>query len=151
MPLQTSWVFLTAIYCFQVSRSTDEDPRDSRRICSNGLLLQQVGARYLPIYLSSKLSSAFARVQDHSAWKRGLLLSPSLFCCQRKRSSSRHLLLPRENQPGTSTVTSHRWWNGAPRVWHLHPTLEFLTVAFLPLADYSNISLDIPLAENFSG
>lgn len=35
------------------------------------------------------------------------------------------------------------WWNGALRVWHLHPALEFLTVAFVSLADYSNISLDI--------
>jgi len=108
VPLQTSQVFLTAIYCFQVSKSTVEDPRDSRRICSNGPLLQQVDARYLPIYLSSKLSSAFAQAPSV---KKGLAPVFSFLL------PTKTIILETFAPAGESirNVNHHfaPWWNGA--------------------------------------
>jgi len=131
VPLQTSQVFLTAIYCFQVSKSTVEDPRDSRRICSNGPLLQQVDARYLPIYLSSKLSSAFARAPSV---KKGL--APVFSFLLPTKTIILETLINPERQPSLRAVM-------APFAFGIFIPRWNVSVAFVSFADYSNIFLDI--------
>lgn len=78
----------------------------------------RVGTRYLPIYLSSKLSALLSchGISETIQREKGARFCLLPFCrCQRKRSPSRHLL-PRENQPGTSPVTLRGDGTAAPLV-----------------------------------
>jgi len=84
----------------------------SRDVLSRGPLLQRVGTRYLPIYLSSRLSGALpsCRYVRPSSVKKGLvLLSPSFFLLPTKTIILETLAPAGESTDvGTSAVTLHR-------------------------------------------
>jgi len=81
-------------------------------MCSRGPLLQRVGTRYLPIYLSSKLSSsALVPRGVHKAIQREKGACSCLlpfFCLANENDHPRDTCSRGRINPGTSAVTLHR-------------------------------------------